>query len=107
MAISYILVAIIQMRIDGLLPTSLYVTVAFVSLEFTIFEMIKNLGSYLLHGINELNEMNETFAELFMRSIKTYSKFTVLGEDIKEYENAIVSLQNNIKSNKNEKEHEY
>ncbi len=41
-AISYILIAIIQINIDGLLPASVYVTVAFVSLEFTTFEMLKS-----------------------------------------------------------------
>lgn len=42
MATSYILSAVIQIRTDGLLPATLYVTVAFVSLEFTIFEMLKS-----------------------------------------------------------------
>lgn len=85
------------MRIDGLLPASLYVTVAFASLDFSIMEMIKNLGIYLLRKTNELIEMNKSYSYLFERSIKTYSKFTVLDEDIKEYENAMISLQNDDK----------
>ena len=97
MAISYFIIAVIQMRIDGLLPASLYVTVAFASLDFSIMEMIKNLGIYLLRKTNELIEMNKSYSYLFERSIKTYSKFTVLDEDIKEYENAMISLQNDDK----------
>lgn len=103
MTVSYILVAVIQIRIDGLLPASLYVTVAFVSLEFTMLEMIKNVGFYFLYGMNRWNKMHETYVELFERSIKTYSKFNVLNEVKKEYENAIISLQNDSELSKYKK----
>ena len=99
LAISYVLVTLIQIRIDGFLPASLYVTVAFVSLEITILEMFKNVGFYLLHG---MDKWNETYIGFFGRSIKTYSRFNILNildEDKKEYEDAIISLQNDRKIN--------
>ena len=103
MAISYILIAIIQIRIDGLLPASLYVTVAFVSLEFTIMEMLKSTTKYLIHRLNKADEMNKENVELFKRSIKTYSQFAVLSEDAKEYEDAMtISIKDDI-SNINSK----
>lgn len=51
MAISYIFIAIIQMKIDGLLPVSLYVRVAFISLEFTAFEMLKSMINSSTHSL--------------------------------------------------------
>lgn len=103
MAISYILIAVIQIRMDGLLPGSLYVTVAFVSLEFTILEMLKSTTKYLIHGLNKSNEMNKANVELFRRSIKTYSQFAVLSEDTKEYENAMTISIKDSKSYANSK----
>lgn len=101
MAISYILIAVIQIRIDGLLPASLYVTVAFVSLEFTILEMLKSMTINLIHGLNKFNEMNKMNVELFRRSVQTYSKFTFLNKEMKEYEDAITILSNDSNLNKN------
>ena len=76
-AISYISIAIIQIRVDGLLPASLYVTVAFVSLEFTAFEMLKSMINSSIHSLQRINMIAKSRTDFIERSIKTYDRFKV------------------------------
>lgn len=93
-AISYILIAIIQINIDGLLPASVYVTVAFVSLEFTTFEMLKSTTCFLIHSLKVINIIAKSRTEFIERSIKTYDRFNVLGNETKFLKNELTMLPN-------------
>ena len=93
-AISYILIAIIRINIDGLLPASVYVTVAFVSLEFTTFEMLKSTTCFLIHSIKVINIIAKSRTEFIERSIKTYDRFNVLGNETKFLKNELTMLPN-------------
>ncbi|HBV81864.1 MAG TPA: hypothetical protein DEB74_03510 [Lachnospiraceae bacterium] len=94
MAISYILIAIIQIRLDGLLPATLYVTVAFVSLEFTTFEMLKNTTDFLICRLDMINTIAKSRTEFIEKSIKTYDKFNVLGNETELLKNELAILPN-------------
>lgn len=107
MAISYILIAIIQIRIDGLLPATLYVTVAFVSLEFTIFEMQKSTIGFLIYSLKMINTIGKLQTEFIDRSIKTYDKFNVLRNETKLLKNELEMLPDNDSLVKNNKKIEY
>lgn len=91
-AVSYFLIAIIQMEIDGLLPASLYVTVAFVSLGFTVFEMLKSLIDCLVHNLQKTDINVKSHTEFIKRRIKTYDKFNVLKSESRKLKDELTML---------------
>ena len=91
-AISYILIAIIQIKIDGLLPASVYVTIAFVSLEFTTFELLKSTIGFLIHILKVINTIAKLRTEFIERSIKTYDKFNILSNETKLLKKELIML---------------
>lgn len=106
-AISYILIAIIQIRVDGLLPASLYVTVAFVSLEFTVFEMLKSMINSSIHSLQRINMIAKSRTDFIERSIKTYDRFNVLNNETKWLKDELKMLPNNDNLAKNNKKIKY
>lgn len=107
MSISYILIAIIQIKIDGLLPASLYVTVAFVSLEFTTFEMLKSMINSSIRSLQRINIMAKSQTEFIERSIKTYDKFNDLNNEIKCLKDELTMLPDNDNCAKNNRKIKY
>lgn len=107
MAISYILIAVIQIRTDGLLPATLYVTVAFVSLEFTIFEMLKSTIGFLIYSLKMINTIGKLRMEFIDRSIKAYDKFNVSGNETKLLKNELAMLLDNDSLVKNNRKVKY
>lgn len=94
-AVSYFLIAIIQMKMDGLLPASLYVTVAFVSLEFTVFEMFKSVIDCLVHNLQKTDIKVKSRKEFIKKSIKIYDRFNILKSESKKLEDELIMLSYN------------
>ena len=94
-AISYILIAIIQIRVDGLLPASLYVTVAFVSLEFTAFEMLKSMINSSIHSLQRINMITKSRTDFIERNIKIYDRFNILNNELAWLKDELKMLPNN------------
>lgn len=101
MATSYILIAIIQSSIDGTLPASIYVTIAFVSLEFSALEILKGLINFLIYNIKQLNTNVKWQKDFIDRNIKVYNNFDVLNDEVTEMKNELTMLQNNYDISKN------
>lgn len=107
MAISYILIAVIQIRTDGLLPATLYVTVAFVSLEFTIFEMLKSTIGFLIYSLKMINTIGKVRTKFIDRSINAYDKFNVLRNETELLKNELAMLPDNDSLVKNNRKIKY
>ncbi len=101
MAISYMLIAIIQVRIDGLLPAAVYVTIAFVSLEFTLFEMTKSMIGYSINIMKKMNMNLKLQAEIIEKSMKIYNKFGGFDNEIQTMKNELKILLQSDKSTVN------
>ena len=105
--ISYIVVAIIQATLPGVLSVNLYVTVAFISLELTLFELIKSVAQLFYRSIENYEKMRVDYINLLEKNIAAFKPFSILNTDTQALENKLQAIQNNGKMAKYKKEHNF
>ena len=96
-AASYFAIAIIQWRAPGLLPTSLYESVAFVSLNITIMELIKTIFQYMKAIYVRQIEVTQDEIELCNKHIEVLSKFAPLKDETEKHAEYLSSLEKRTK----------
>ena len=92
-AASYFAIAIIQWRVPDLLPASLYVSVAFVSLNLTIMELIKTIFQYMKAIHVRQIELTQDELTLCSKHIEVLSKFAQLKGETDKYAEYLSSLE--------------
>lgn len=101
--ISYIVVAIIQATLPGVLSVNLYVTVAFISFELTLFELIKSVAQLFYRSIENYEKMRVDYINLLEKNIAAFKPFSILNTDTQALENKLQAIQNNGKMAKYKK----
>ena len=100
LAVSYIVVAIIQATAKGALSAALYVTVAFVTLELTLFEIIKSVLKRILDNITSMEMIKSEYVSLLQRNICAFEKHPFLQKDIDEFNSKLDKQLSNTKPQK-------
>lgn len=84
-AASYIVVAIVQLKAPSMLPTSLYLSVAYVSFDLAFFELVKIAFYNYYHSYKNIINLASREIQLCDKHIETLEKYKNLEEEIKEY----------------------
>lgn len=77
-AICYFIVAIIQFQMPGTLNANLYVTIAFVSLELSLLQILKSLVQTLKRNISEKHRLIKNYSDILKRNIKLFEPYKSL-----------------------------
>ena len=94
--IVYAIITIIQISLDELLSAWLYFSIAFVTIDITLFEAIKNITLKLISYFESYIQMNMSFQDSFFRHINIYDKFPQLNDEKQELKHGLDILQNKI-----------
>ena len=95
-ALSYIIIAVVQWSLESPLNASLYVTIAFVSLELTALEIIKTLANGLLYTIDYRAKLGKEYLQLLQKNKSVFEKHPALEEQTKAYESKIEEVQQKL-----------
>lgn len=98
--ISYIVIAIIQACVPGVLGANIYVTVAFVSFELTLLELIKSTTNICFSNIKRYEKTVDDYIGLLQRNITVFKPYSLFDNDTKMFED---KLQTVLGSNKKDK----
>lgn len=97
-AAAYATLAIVQITRKDLLPSSLYTTVAFVSLELTVLEMLKTVAQLIETFHVKKITSRENAIKILKEYLNTFSRFQGLDAEIEENEKAIEKFSSEIKN---------
>jgi len=101
-AISYFIISIIQWNLQGLLPMSLYISIAWISLELSAFELLKTCFSYLQAMHTNQIKITKDEIDLCDNRISVISRFDELKSDVEPYSTFRTTLVERVdKLNKN------
>lgn len=98
--ISYIVVAIIQACAHGVLGANIYVTVAFISLELTLLELIKSTTNAYCSNWEQYERTRNNYIGLLQRNISVFKPYSFFNDDTKVFEDKLQTVQNNNKTDK-------
>lgn len=102
-AASFITLAIVQLTMPGLLPMSLYLYIAWVSLELTAFELLKSLA-YLLKAYHQkMISTTQDEIEICDQAIETFAHFNALKSEYEGNKSFHQELASQIETLKNDK----
>lgn len=94
-AISYFIIAYIQTKTDGILPIWIFYSVAFLSCELTVLELLKSLVQALLLGIDKQKYLELKQYYLLKKNIEILYKNGLLSEQIDTYEKLFIPNEPN------------
>lgn len=96
LSIIYAIITGIQISINELLPAWLYISIAFVTIDITLFESVKNIASKLIRSYERRAQINASFSNNYLRQINIYDKFPQLNEEKQELQYELDMIQNRI-----------
>ena len=95
-AAAYVTLAIVQITRKDLLPLSLYSTVAFVSLELTLLELLKTIAHYIeLIHLRRITS-RENAIKIYKEYSDAFSRFQGLEKEVEENEKVIDRISNEL-----------
>ena len=98
--ISYIVIAIIQACIPGVLGANIYVTVAFVSFELTLLELIKSTTNAYCSNCEQYERTRNNYIGLLQRNIAVFKPYSFFDDDTKMFEDKLQTVQGSNKTDK-------
>lgn len=98
-AISYLVVATIQFSVPGVISASVFVTVAFVSLELTILETVKIISNNFVKTNKVMVKVAEERCLEIENILSIIKKYSVLEEDTNKLQDEKAYLKDIIKTN--------
>ena len=102
-AISYLVVAIIQLNIPGVISASVFATVAFVSLELTILETIKIIANNFVKTNKAMIKVAEERCLEIENILSIIKKYPVLEEDVHKLQDEKAYMTDIIKTKERSK----
>ena len=95
-AAAYVTLAIVQITRKDLLPSSLYTTVAFISLELTLLELLKTIAHYFeIFHLRRITS-RENAIKIYKEYSDTFSRFQGLEREVEENEKAIKRISSEL-----------
>lgn len=95
LAIVYCIIALIQFSIDGILETKLYFSIAFISLDTTLFECLKSSTKWLRTLKHQRVEIDVEFQNNAKRHIDILGKYSDFSELVAPYQSLCDGTQQN------------
>lgn len=77
----YIIIAIIQISLDGLLPAWLYVSISFVSISISSCEVLKSILALIIKILKKQMATTNKFIDNISRNINIYSYYDKLKDE--------------------------
>lgn len=77
----YIIIAIIQILLDGLLPAWLYVSISFVSISISLCEALKSILALMIKILKKQMATTNKFIDNISRNINIYSYYDKLKDE--------------------------
>lgn len=99
LAVSYIIIAIIEIVTPGNLGASVYVTVAFVSLELSALELLKTIIESIEKYLNSRKKLIDGKVIQLQNTIEIIKNYDNLHEKAKECENELEKLKEAVTKN--------
>lgn len=102
-AIAFIVLAIIQWFRSDLLPMSLYMYIAWSSLQLTLLELIKTSTNHILINKQRLRITAKRELDYINREIEVFSNFKELEQEKSQRERFLIDLEKRLKESSNQK----
>lgn len=100
LAIVYFIIAVIQICFDGILETQLYFSVAFISINTTLCELIKSMLNWIRTLRRRQNEIKIDEQNLVKRHIEVLGQYSCLFDLVEQHQKKYESLENDSEPEK-------